>query len=199
MPGVTPIMLVLLAVASGANASGSVEHVPGTMGSDGRVEGPLPVQHLRTGWGGYLGNLEARVSRTLGRASHRILITSPDLGPLGGPAPLGPPQGSPNGEPTPGSGLDGGIPTKLWFGPLVPNPSRGELSLRFDLPRAAAVRFSVIDVAGRVVHHFSGRHEAGRHSYHLDARGIGVRPGIYFLRMDVDGQPFDVRRLVLIF
>src|SRR5262249_6320196 len=44
-----------------------------------------------------------------------------------------------------------GTVTEFALGPVRPNPSRGEVSIGYDLPRAAQVRIEIVDVQGRVL------------------------------------------------
>ena len=79
---------------------------------------------------------------------------------------------------------------RLWLGPAHPNPTRGPLSVEFELPRADHVTIRVLDLAGRVVSRVAdGWFPGGRHSVPWDARAIsGARPaaarsGLYFLEL----------------
>jgi PKD repeat protein len=73
-------------------------------------------------------------------------------------------------------------PRTLWLAPPAPNPSRGELAVRFTTPRHGPVRVSLYDLAGRVVHRFvENVLEPGDYSFRVDL--ADVRPGIYFLSL----------------
>lgn len=57
-----------------------------------------------------------------------------------------------------------GAVTQFALGPVRPNPSRGEVSIGYDLPRAARVKIEVLDVQGRVLATLvSGEISPGRH------------------------------------
>lgn len=76
---------------------------------------------------------------------------------------------------------------------LGPNPFRSEVRVRFELPRPAAVRLDVIDVAGRRVRALdAGMRGAGAHDAVWDgADDAGVRAagGVYFVRLrTADGE-----------
>ena len=66
------------------------------------------------------------------------------------------------------------------------------MGLRFGLPREAQVSARVFDVAGRMVRNRGeGSMAAGWHSIAWDLRsesGQRVDPGLYFVRLTVDGQ-----------
>jgi hypothetical protein len=65
---------------------------------------------------------------------------------------------------------------------LERNPVAGEAVLRYSLPAAARVRFTVSDVAGRaVIEHDAGPRGAGTHSERLDLGGLA--PGVYLLEL----------------
>lgn len=90
-------------------------------------------------------------------------------------------------------GVDPGPrPGALRFAPPSPNPASGPLTLRFALPREAAVRIAVFDAGGRRVRElFTGTRAAGEHSVAWDLRdesGRAVGAGIYFARLEAEGQ-----------
>ena len=81
----------------------------------------------------------------------------------------------------------------------APNPSRGTLRIPFALPANAHVRLNVMDVQGRMVANLvDAVFSAGRHEVMWDAaKGGGqVRPGMYFVRLEVAGRHF-VRSVVV--
>jgi hypothetical protein len=71
--------------------------------------------------------------------------------------------------------------------PGQPNPSRGPVRIAFELPRATTTDITIFDAQGRRVRHLvGGPHAAGRWSVEwdgADARGIGLNPGVYLVRM----------------
>jgi hypothetical protein len=87
------------------------------------------------------------------------------------------------------------------FLPPIPNPSRGETTLRFDLPRASPVELKIFDLSGRCVRSLhDGSLPFGRHAIVWDgrnARGHPVASGLYLLRMSIPDEVI-VRRLVLL-
>lgn len=73
-------------------------------------------------------------------------------------------------------------PTAFALHPVASNPSRGHVSVRFDLPEAADVSLAAIDVLGReVAQVVDGRVEAGTHEVHID--GSAWPPGLYVVRL----------------
>jgi hypothetical protein len=75
------------------------------------------------------------------------------------------------------------------------HPARGELALRFDLPRASRVTLELFDAAGRRVATLAdGDYATGSH---LARWGAGARAGVYFARLAVDGA-VRTRRAVLV-
>jgi hypothetical protein len=66
---------------------------------------------------------------------------------------------------------------------LSPNPTRGSLSIAFDLPRAEPVSIRIFDIRGRLVSRLLDRlMPAGRHRVSCE---LGTQSaGLYFVRMD---------------
>ncbi len=84
------------------------------------------------------------------------------------------------------------LPTDVSFGLARPNPTGTSSLVRYSLPKAAQVSAKVFDVAGRVVRDLgSAAMAAGWHDLNWDLRGDAgqnVGPGLYFIRISVDGQ-----------
>ena len=74
------------------------------------------------------------------------------------------------------------LPTEFAFFPARPNPFSGATTLRFDLPRASAVRFEVFDVQGRRVATLANETRlAGHHTLGWDGttdRGARAEAGV---------------------
>jgi hypothetical protein len=67
--------------------------------------------------------------------------------------------------------------------PPVPNPSRGEWSVRFALREAAGVSLELFDIAGRrVLGEEFGGFGAGPHVASVSG-GSGLAPGVYRVRI----------------
>ncbi|MEO5617905.1 MAG: FlgD immunoglobulin-like domain containing protein [Candidatus Eisenbacteria bacterium] len=83
----------------------------------------------------------------------------------------------------------------------MPNPTRHQARLSFDLPTSVTARLRVHDVSGRVVQAQSfGRLPAGHHERSwiaLDDRGGPLPGGIYFIRLEA-GALQAVRRVVVV-
>jgi FlgD Ig-like domain len=80
---------------------------------------------------------------------------------------------------------------------VVPNPTRGTVTLDFRLPAEALVEAAVYDVAGRKVRAIGrGRFAAGNHSMTWDGRdaaGRALPSGVYFVRLDRGGESLVTR------
>ncbi|HTK31358.1 MAG TPA: FlgD immunoglobulin-like domain containing protein [Candidatus Saccharimonadaceae bacterium] len=91
------------------------------------------------------------------------------------------------------------VPTALFLAPPMPNPARAGVAtvLRFGLPAAGRVRFSVFDVHGREVRVLEdGVFEAGEHTATWDGRdgtGRRVAAGMYFVRLATASGERDAR------
>jgi choice-of-anchor C domain-containing protein len=80
--------------------------------------------------------------------------------------------------------------------PPTPNPAAGPCAISYVLPRAAAIRLTVHDVAGReVAVLFAGTESAGAHSRTWSG---DAAPGIYFVRLSGPPGASLVRRVVRI-
>jgi uncharacterized repeat protein (TIGR01451 family) len=98
----------------------------------------------------------------------------------------------------PGSGgseeisVGSALPSELSISAARPNPTNLGTEVRLGLPMAAQVSGKVYDVAGRIVRDLGeGPIAAGWHSLRWDLNnesGQRVGPGMYFLRVNVDGK-----------
>lgn len=73
-----------------------------------------------------------------------------------------------------------------------PNPARGGWSAAFALGASGPATLALLDAAGRVVAARDATLGAGRHVLAFDASGL--RPGVYFVRLEQGGRR-EVRRL----
>jgi N-acetylneuraminic acid mutarotase len=82
----------------------------------------------------------------------------------------------------------------------APNPSQGPTRIRYSLARAGIVRLALYDLSGRLCHTLaSGSRSPGQHEIGFslqDARGVRLRAGLYFLRLEAENQVVT-RRLVI--
>jgi hypothetical protein len=94
-----------------------------------------------------------------------------------------------------------GMPLAFDLGSATPNPAAGRCALALRLPQAARVNASVYDAAGRRVRSLSAREwTAGAHSLGWNLRddaGRTVADGLYFVRVEVAGQRWTRRVVVL--
>jgi hypothetical protein len=85
----------------------------------------------------------------------------------------------------------------LALGPARPNPTTGVTVLPLSLPAAADVQAAAYDALGRRVATLaSGRLEPGTHDLSLD--GAGLAPGVYVVRVLVDGDRPLTRRVTVV-
>ena len=75
---------------------------------------------------------------------------------------------------------------------VFPEPTRGPVTVRFDLAREGWARLDLVDVAGRMVGTLaSGYYSAGRHEVARDLRNlVGIRPsaGRHYIRLESRGR-----------
>ena len=91
------------------------------------------------------------------------------------------------------SAVDGrDVAQRLTLRPAQPNPFSGATQIAFDLPQAGDVRLGVYDMNGRLVRTLAaGTRSAGAHRATWDGRddaGRDVPGGVYFYRLDVNGE-----------
>ncbi|NOT33631.1 MAG: hypothetical protein HOP12_05600 [Candidatus Eisenbacteria bacterium] len=92
------------------------------------------------------------------------------------------------------------LPTKFALRVLGPNPSAGRLAVQFDVPLRSNLELDVMDVQGRRVAVLAresfepGRYEA---AWPASAGGGTAAPGLYFVRLRVDGRTLATTRVVL--
>jgi len=92
-------------------------------------------------------------------------------------------------------------PVSVLLAPGRPNPSRGDVTITYALPRATEVTLRVHDVAGRLARTLvESEQPAGSHVVHWDGRTAvrtAVPSGVYFLELQADGQRL-MRRVVML-
>ena len=86
--------------------------------------------------------------------------------------------------------------TEFALGPVRPNPSRGEVGIGYDLPRAAPVKIEILDVQGRVLSTLvSGEIPAGRHQIRWRP-DHSVPSGLFFARARLGSKVMRQRFVV---
>ena len=89
-----------------------------------------------------------------------------------------------------------GLPTQFSLSQNYPNPFNPSTTIRYALPRNAAVRLTVYDALGREVALLvNGRQEAGGHEVVFQASTLAS--GMYFYRLQAEGF-VQIRSLVLL-
>jgi hypothetical protein len=78
---------------------------------------------------------------------------------------------------------------------VYPNPSSGSTAVAFTLPRAGQAELTVFDNLGRRVATQTANLLGGAHTLRWNAGT--ARPGVYFVRLAVDGQSAAMRQLVV--
>jgi len=83
----------------------------------------------------------------------------------------------------------------------APNPISGSARIRYELPSPGRVRLAIVDVRGRVLRHFPERvAAAGALDTSWDGnddRGTRVRPGVYYVRLEINGNSASGKVVVL--
>ena len=81
---------------------------------------------------------------------------------------------------------------RIRFARPSPNPARGSLTLQFTLPQATGIELAIFDAGGRRVRTLvSGEQASGPHAIGWDLRderGRAVGAGLYFARLQADGE-----------
>jgi flagellar hook assembly protein FlgD len=95
------------------------------------------------------------------------------------------------------------LPAQVMLGRAHPNPFNPSTTLSFSIPTGPTRDFSlrIYDVRGRMVRELdSGQIDAGQHERvwnGLDDRGSSVASGIYHYRLEVGGESFS-NKMVLV-
>ncbi len=94
------------------------------------------------------------------------------------------------------------IPSRTELLGITPNPARAASQIEFALHEGGEVAFDVLDVAGRVVARGAPeRYPAGRWTVAwsgVAGNAAALHPGLYFVRMRVNGATLSARRVSLI-
>lgn len=77
---------------------------------------------------------------------------------------------------------------------VYPNPNNGQFTFDIEIPGTAHFNLSVVDMMGKVVYGKELRNITGNYKQNIDLEGIA--DGIYFVRVDMNGQTYH-RKLVI--
>jgi len=90
-------------------------------------------------------------------------------------------------------------PTKFQLGQNYPNPFSSSTAIPYEINKESNIQVTIYDILGRVVRKYDiGRQAVGRHSILWDGGidlGSRVANGIYFYRLDADGES-QVRKMI---
>jgi len=93
------------------------------------------------------------------------------------------------------------LPKSAFLGPAVPDPSRGQVTVSFNLPVENQVSLRVYNLSGQLVRALvSGKEKAGYKHAAWDGRsedGSRVTPGVYFYRLEA-GSFTATQKLVVV-
>ena len=94
------------------------------------------------------------------------------------------------------------LPSVTSLRSVEPNPAHGELNVELGLRERASVRVRLVDLAGRVVASVAdGEHGPGVWTESWNGRladGTLAPPGIYLVRMEVDGRLIGQHKVALV-
>ncbi|NOT35654.1 MAG: hypothetical protein HOP12_16055 [Candidatus Eisenbacteria bacterium] len=104
--------------------------------------------------------------------------------------------------PAPVAGVTPGGAANLRLGPATPTPTRNEVEFAVDLERPGRAALMLLNVQGRRVGSLElGPLPKGTHRVRWSLReALGDAPpaGVYYCRLEIDGAPAGVRRVVLV-
>jgi len=94
-----------------------------------------------------------------------------------------------------------GLPMRFALGPAVPNPSKGNVGISYDLPMETQVSLKVYNLSGQLVRTLvAGKEKAGYRQVSWDGRsevGSHVASGVYFYRLET-GSFTATKKLVVV-
>ena len=87
-------------------------------------------------------------------------------------------------------------PVQFSLSPPYPNPFNSSTTFTYSLPHASTVILKMYDLSGMMVSDvFGGRQLVGIHA--VTVNGDNFASGLYFVRLDADGQVFT-RKVMLV-
>jgi 3',5'-cyclic AMP phosphodiesterase CpdA len=99
------------------------------------------------------------------------------------------------------TGVQTKTPSPLAATSCFPNPFRAATNIQFSLANTAPVELAIFDTRGHLVKRLAREElQAGTHTYSWDATDASMRqvpPGVYLCRVDVGGQRFTSKLLVI--
>ncbi|MGQ9864172.1 MAG: T9SS type A sorting domain-containing protein [Bacteroidia bacterium] len=89
-----------------------------------------------------------------------------------------------------------GKPYDIWSRgfELYPNPTRGEVNLRFEIRRPTHVSWELLDMLGKEVYHAHAYYQVG--IYHESLRLPSLSPGMYLLRARTENEIHTEKLLI---
>ncbi len=92
------------------------------------------------------------------------------------------------------------LPSTVYLGNNYPNPFNSSTTIQYTLPRREYVRLAIYNISGQLVKTIeNGVRSIGVYTAiwdGTDARGRSATSGIYFYRLEVGGETF-VKKMVL--
>jgi hypothetical protein len=89
------------------------------------------------------------------------------------------------------------VPSTFQLAPCWPNPFNPATTFEWAMPHAAHMRLEVFDILGRRVAVVAeGFYPAGLHHKTFD--GSELATGVYFVRLDCDGEAFLTQKMLLL-
>lgn len=86
--------------------------------------------------------------------------------------------------------------TPIFFGGIHPNPTKGNLEIRFSSPDQRTLRITLYDVTGRLVNEiFHGRVKVGSNRIPVNSEELSA--GIYFIRIETDEETITEKVIIL--
>ena len=86
--------------------------------------------------------------------------------------------------------------TPIFFGDIHPNPTKGNLEIRFSSPDQRTMRITLYDVTGRLVNEiFHGKVNIGSNRIPVNSEELSA--GIYFIRIETDEKTITEKVIIL--
>ncbi len=80
---------------------------------------------------------------------------------------------------------------------VFPNPYKGSTLIQYELYKDSDISLKVYNMLGQNIAEIEhGRKSAGKYETRFSAREFGSRPGIYYLKFEIDGRIFSTRKLI---